>query len=106
MERKIERAFFSAFLLTILLIILIPKVNATACFLNVSLINQDPYPAVPGDYVKIVFQITGTENPECESVFFELLSEYPISFDPNTTSKIQIKGGTFTKDYSPYFMVP
>lgn len=76
------------------------------CDLSVSLINQDPYPAVPGDYVKLLFQVTGTENPDCTYATMELKEKYPISFDPGETGFVQIKGGTFARDYSSSLTVP
>ena len=76
------------------------------CYLNVSLINQDPYPAVPGDYVKLVFQVSGIEDPKCELLYFELLQEYPIKFDPGTKTKYEIKGGTFVNWYEGYAQFP
>lgn len=79
---------------------------STSCELAASLLNQDPYPAVPGDYVKFVFQVTGTENPSCKDVYFEIIPAYPISLDPNTPSKVQIKGGTFVPDYSGNLQIP
>lgn len=79
---------------------------SASCDLEVLMINQDPYPAVPGDYVKIVFQVKGVENSECEKVTFSLLEKYPISFDPDTESTIEISAGTFTKDYQSFLMVP
>ena len=77
-----------------------------ACDLDVTMINQDPYPAVPGDYVKLVFQVTGVENPECKSVSFELIEDYPISFDPGDSPLVEIKGGTYVRDYSSYLIIP
>jgi len=88
------------------LTIFLTAVVAAECNLNASLINQDPYPAVPGDYVKLVFQITGVGDPNCGDITAELVPEYPISFDPNIDSKKIIKGGTYTKDYNSYLMVP
>ena len=70
------------------------------------MINQDPYPAVPGDYVRLIFQVTGVENPDCGYVSFELLPEYPISFDPNTSSKVVVESGTFVKNYTSSLIVP
>jgi hypothetical protein len=79
---------------------------SASCDLDVSLINQDPYPALPGDYVKLVFQITGTQSSECRNIYFELQPKYPIIFDPNETSKIKIKGGIFLQDFSSNILVP
>jgi len=81
-------------------------INAAACDLDVSLINQDPYPAIPGDYVKIVFQINGVDNPECGRIEFELLEQYPLVFDPNFESKTTIDAGTFHKDFSSFLIAP
>jgi len=79
---------------------------SAACTLEPSLINQDPFPAVPGDYVTLIFQLKGVENPECGTVTFELVESYPIKFDPNTTSKTTVKAGTFVKDYVSYLRIP
>ncbi len=84
---------------------LISLASAT-CDLDVTLLNQDPYPAVPGDYVDLVFQIDGLENTDCGLITFELLEKYPISFNPGEDTKQTIKGGTYTKDHSSFFMAP
>lgn len=81
-------------------------VSADGCTLNASLINQDPYPAVPGDYVKLLFQLRGVENPSCENIYFELVEEYPISFDPGVDSVTTVKAGTFTKNFNSFLMMP
>lgn len=78
----------------------------TACVLDVTMINQDPYPAVPGDYVKLVFQMTGVENPDCNRVSIELVEKYPISFDPGEDSIVEVKGGTYLRDFSSYLAIP
>ncbi|MFH1290501.1 MAG: hypothetical protein ABIH92_03770 [Nanoarchaeota archaeon] len=80
--------------------------SAAACDLDVSMINQDPYPAVPGDYVKVVFQITGLENPDCAEVSFELVEEFPFSLDPGKESTVEILGGTYIRNYESFLLVP
>jgi hypothetical protein len=92
----------SLFLLTMFLI----SFASAECTLSASLVNQDPYPAVPGDYVKLVFQLNGVKNPTCGQVTFKLLEKYPIRFDPETSQEITINSGTFTKDHSSYLMAP
>jgi len=74
-------------------------VSSEACKLDISLINQDPYPAIPGDYVKVVFQVNGVSNPECGKVEFELLDKYPISFDPTDEPKIIFQSGIYNKQH-------
>lgn len=70
------------------------------------MINQDPYPAVPGDYVKLVFQVTGTSEKDCGQIFIELLEKYSISFDPGVTHIVEATGGTYARDYNSYLIAP
>jgi len=81
-------------------------VSAAACDLSISMINQDPYPAVPGDYVKIVFQVDGVANPECGKITFELLEQYPLIFDPTLNPKVEVNAGTYSKDFSSFLIAP
>ena len=62
--------------LVFVLVLALSFVSASVCELDVTMLNQDPYPAVPGDYVEIVFQIAGIENPECGRVVFSLYLNY------------------------------
>lgn len=79
---------------------------SAVCNIGITMVNQDPYPAVPGEYVKIVFQITGTENPDCEYINFELMNKYPIIFDPGEKSMKEFIGGTYAKDFTSSLVVP
>jgi hypothetical protein len=76
---------------------------SAACDLEVSMINQDPYPAIPGDYVKVVFQVDGIANDECKNVQFELLEKYPIKFDPDADKIFLLSSGFYEKDYGGAF---
>lgn len=89
----------------VLMSFIFPTVSAV-CDLEASLINQDPYPAVPGDYVKLLFQLKGLEDPSCENIYFELVEEYPISLDPGDDAVIHRAGGTFTKDFESHLTMP
>ena len=92
--------------LIIFMLVVISSFATAFCDLDVSMLNQDPYPAIPGEYVKLVFQVDGVDNPECGDINFELIPKYPISFDPTVESKVEIKAGTFVKDYGSFLMVP
>lgn len=81
-------------------------VYASGCSLNATLINQDPYPAVPGEYVKLVFQISGVSDPTCGQVKVELANEFPISFDPNVSNILIVNAGTYASDYSSVLIAP
>lgn len=78
----------------------------SACILDVKLINQDPYPALPGDYVKITFQLTGLEDTSCGLVTFQLLQDYPFSLDPGINNEVTVRSGTYAKDYDSSLIIP
>ena len=89
--------FFSMFLVV--------SVSAENCGLSISLINQEPYPAIPGDYVDVVFQVDGVENPDCEGAIFELITPYPFSVDENDTTRV-LDGSTWVSKYKTEWMIP
>jgi hypothetical protein len=97
---------FVIFLFLVVMSFSLNSVFAEKCNLQVSMINQDPYPALQGDYVKVVFQVTGVQNPECGKVEFELEEKYPISLDPSQNPVVTIDAGTYTKDFSSFLLVP
>ncbi len=78
----------------------------TACDLDIKLLNQDPYPAVPGDYVKLVFQVDGLDSPNCNDMTFELLSDYPIEFNPGEDGFRTFKKVDYIKDYETSLLIP
>jgi len=79
---------------------------SAACSPTISLINQDPYPAIPGEYVKLVFQVGNIADPDCSYLNFELSEKYPILFDPNTDAKIGVDAGFYNRDYSSFLIAP
>jgi len=79
----------------------------STCGLGVKLINQDPYPAVPGDYVKLVFQVDGLlSSTNCNDITFNLLSDYPIALDPGANGTRVFKKIEYIKDYKTSILVP
>lgn len=61
---------------------------------EVSLLNQDPYPAQPGNYVELVFKVENAGGVEVNDVLIELLPQYPFSFDSSVDATKRI--GTLT----------
>lgn len=94
------------FVLGIVLLVSPLLVSAETCDLDVSLINQDPYPAIPGDYVKVVFQIDGVSNPNCGHIQFELLEQYPLIFDPGENRIYDVDAGVYNKDFNSFLIAP
>lgn len=70
------------------------------CVVTPTLINQDPYPAVPGEQLKVVFQVSGLANPSCGNLVFEVLDNYPFGVDPSNPAQIVIPAGTYSQDFS------
>ncbi|MFB6246399.1 MAG: hypothetical protein ABEI74_02305 [Candidatus Pacearchaeota archaeon] len=95
-------------LLIFLAIVLSPAQISSeqSCALDASMVNQDPYPAVPGDYVKLVFQVEGLKDPDCGKAFFELKEKYPISFDPGENQRKTLSSGTYSKDFNSSWLIP
>lgn len=91
-----------------LVLLLLTSGLATAesiCDLNVTLLQQDPYPAVPGDYVELVFQLKGSDSPTCQELEFQLIEKYPIRFDPGETGLRTFKKVDYIRDFEPRVLV-
>jgi hypothetical protein len=93
-------------ILSVIFLMFAISLVSASCDLDVEIINQDPYPAVPGEYVDVVFQITGVENSDCKDVIFSLSPEYPFSVDYGTDTRVKIKGGTYTQNFNSFLMAP
>ena len=94
------------FLQIFALLLIINLASASECDLSVSLVNQDPYPAIPGEYVKVVFQVEGVANPTCEGTNLELIETYPFSLDIGQSATTRINSETFAPDYENYLLAP
>ncbi len=90
----------------ILLLLLSVSLASAACDLDAKLLNQDPYPAVPGDYVKLVFQVEGLDPTQCNDITFELLSDYPIKFNPGETGLKTFRKLDYIKDFEANLLIP
>ena len=93
---------------SLVLVFFLASVSASDanCNLDVQLVNQDPDPAVPGDYVKLLFQVSGIAGTECGEVSLEILDNYPISFDPGYNPVKTFQAGTFARGFSSTKTVP
>ncbi len=89
-----------------LMIMLCMGFASAVCTLNVSMINQDPYPAIPGESVKVIFQINGVSNPQCGIVKFSVKEGFPFTIDPESENPISINSGTYIRTYSSFYLAP
>ncbi len=103
-----KSVLFGVFLLTFgIFVITLSGVHAAACDLKVSLVNQDPYPAVQGDSVKLLFQVSGVQNSECKGAYFRLDPEYSFSFADSKDSTLKaLSGSTYTQSYKTDWLIP
>ena len=86
-------------------IIFSATVSAAAnCVLNVSMINQDPYPATPGESVKVVFKIDGISAPGCQDTTFEVEENFPFTVDPESVNPVKVTAGTYSTDYNSFYI--
>ncbi|MBU3924130.1 MAG: hypothetical protein KJ592_04385 [Nanoarchaeota archaeon] len=90
----------------LLLLLSVNLTSALACNLDVTLLNQDPYPAVPDDYVKLVFQVDGIDSTDCNDITFNLLADYPIEFDPGKSGLRTFKKVDYIKDFESTLLIP
>jgi len=88
------------------LVLLASFAAAETCDINATLLNQDPYPAVPGDYVKLVFQLEGIDDPDCGDITFDLLADYPIEFNPGENGFRKFTRVDYIKDYESNILIP
>jgi hypothetical protein len=72
-----------AILISLFVVASASAASIDTCVLNVTLVNQDPYPAIPGEYVDLVFQISNAYSDICKGAKFQLVPTYPFSLDQN-----------------------
>jgi hypothetical protein len=94
------------FLLGIIFALMFLPVISASCSLDADLINQDPYPAIPGDYVKLVFQLDGTSDSDCGEVSFWIDEIFPLSIISGMPNERTIRSSTYIKDFSDHWLIP
>ncbi|MFA5173601.1 MAG: hypothetical protein WC438_00280 [Candidatus Pacearchaeota archaeon] len=104
-KKHIINLFTIIFLIVIFMNYVSASYSGTPCSLTVNMINQDPYPAVPNEYVDVVFQVSGVSNTNCEGTIFELIPTYPFSLDGSDAVKV-LEGSTWTSNSKKDWMIP
>ena len=59
-------------------------------YIKVSLVNQNPSSAIPGDYVELLFKVENIGTNNAENVTLQLIPEYPFSLDPGANAVQQL----------------
>ena len=74
-----KNKFFAVIIISLSLIIF-ANINLTAvsgCSPIITLLNQDPNPAIPGGYVRVIYEVSGMQEPDCNGMTVKLIPEYP-----------------------------
>ena len=85
-------------------ILLVGFASSLSCKPTLTIVNQDPYPATPGEEVKIVFQMSNILNTECGQLFISPEDSYPFTLDPSSEREQKVYAGLYDEDYSRYFL--
>tara|TARA_Y100000310_G_scaffold39747_1_gene37258 strand:+ start:6370 stop:7257 length:888 start_codon:yes stop_codon:yes gene_type:complete len=101
MKRGILVLVFAVFLMSVSMVAAVRE-----CNLDASLINQDPYPAVPGEYVKVVFELTGISSLDCGLINFEVEDDYPFLFDSGVERITTFNPVTYTSGFRNTAVLP
>lgn len=75
-------------------LLMINSVSAVGCAITADLVNQDPYPALPGSYVEVLFQLNGVGGCD-DGASVDLVLEYPFSLDNSESSTRIMKSSTY-----------
>lgn len=89
---------FVALILGIFSTITYVSAQEKSAFVDISLLNQDPYPAKPNDYVNLVFKIENKGRVNVDDVIVELLPQYPFSLDPGVIAVKEIGSLTLVQN--------
>lgn len=96
-------------IITFILLVLVSIVAANSAesydfgSLKVTLLNQDPDPANPGEYVELRFNVEKIGNEEMEDISFELVPDYPFSFDASDSPIKELGNWKVQADDSTYY---
>ena len=93
-------------LATLIVLLQLTFLSAAVCNLQPILLNQDPYPAIPGESVKVVFQINGMTNTVCKDVKVTIKEDFPFSLAGGYSSTIYATSGTYFKDFNSFLLAP
>lgn len=88
----------------LLLVLLSFSFISAVCTLTPSLVNQDPYPAIPGESVKLVFQLDGLSNSECGEVSFEIVEKFPFSVLKGYENPVNVNSGFYQSTFPNYLL--
>lgn len=76
----------------------------SSCNPTFKLISQDPNPAGPGDYVRVLLEVS--DFADCDGLSLRLDSQYPFSLDENDSAIQTIESNPFAPGYKTVWTIP
>ena len=73
--------------------------------LSETLLNQDPDPVEPGEYVELRFKVVKEGNEELENIEYELVPEYPFSVDKSDSAVKEVGDWRGNSDENEYYIL-
>jgi hypothetical protein len=105
MKNKIFILIAVALIVSVITGMELTRAQDTVCNVNLQLANQDPIPATPGDYVNLVFELSGL-SPSCGGYAVELIPDYPFSLDPNASAVQTLDNSPYSSGYKSSWTIP
>jgi len=90
MEKKVinRKIIFNLLLVFCIAFPLFSAMVSAECNLDADIVNQDPHPALPGDYVEVLFQISGISGDCEDGATAELILDYPFFLDSGNEARV------------------
>lgn len=103
-----KNKIFLIFIFAISLIIISTTVKLVSadsnCNPNIQIVNQDPIPAIPDDYIKIIIEVSNLNN--CNKFAVKLDPEYPFSLDPGYDPIQVLEQTPYSPNYKTTWDIP
>ena len=106
LKRNMKKRILGILIFAVLLQFVAIASAADTCDLTATLLNQDPHPAIPGEAVKVVFQIDGVSDPDCGDVEITLIESFPFALDKGYDASVVVQSGTYVRGFGSFLLVP
>jgi len=105
-KKRLYVIFSLAFALILIMNISSVTASDRGCRMNVTLINQDPFPAMPGEYVEVVFQLHEVDDKTCDGASIQVVPEHPFSLAEGEESIKELFGPRWITGHKRAWMIP
>jgi hypothetical protein len=115
--KRIRRIKMKAKLFSVIIVVLLITIVGTiklnvasdspSCKPQIKLVGQDPVPATPNSYLKLVFEVSNLGGIDCqEGLAIKLNQAYPFSLDPGINEFQTLSARPYASGYNTVWTVP